>query len=168
MGRHRKELDAPDAQIGELMLKSAAQLFNRKGYAATTVREIVAAVGVSKPVLYYYFGNKEGIYVELVRGPFAKFDAVLRECRQNGGSACERLLDLFSRTLALFLEHIEAVRIMYSLALRSAPRGAVLRFRVLSCEVLGDRARAHRGGSSNVGNSEELTRTTPRGPLSDP
>ncbi len=123
MGRHRKELDAPDAQIRELMLKGAAQLFNRKGYTATTVREIVAAVGVSKPVLYYYFGNKEGIYVELVRGPFEKFDALLRECSQTGASASERLLDLFSRTLTLFFEHIEVVRIMYSLYY-GPPQGA--------------------------------------------
>jgi len=123
MGRQRKGLDAPDAQIRELMLKSAAQLFNRKGYAATTVREIVASVGVSKPVLYYYFGNKEGIYFEMMRGPFRKFDAVLQGCQQNGGSASERLLDLFDRTLALFLEHIEAVRIMYSLHY-GPPQGA--------------------------------------------
>ena len=77
MGQQRKELGS-DTRIRELMLKSAIQLFNRKGYAATTVREIVAAVGVSKPVLYYYFGNKEGIYFELMRGPFMKFDAVLQ------------------------------------------------------------------------------------------
>jgi AcrR family transcriptional regulator len=122
MGRQKGELGS-DAQIRELMLKSAIELFNRKGYAATTVREIVAAVGVSKPVLYYYFGNKEGIYFELMRGPFRKFDAVLEECQQNGGSVSERLLDLFSRTLALFSEHIEVVRIMYSLYY-GPPQGA--------------------------------------------
>ena len=84
------------------MLKSAASLFNRKGYAATTVREIVAAVGVSKPVLYYYFGSKEGIFFELMREPFRKFDAVLEESEKDGGSARERLLHLFRTTLALF------------------------------------------------------------------
>ncbi len=122
MSRQRKELGS-DTRIRELMLESAVQLFNRKGYAATTVREIVAAVGVSKPVLYYYFGNKEGIYFELMRGPFREFDGVLDECQQNEGSTSERLLSLFNRTLALFLEHIEVVRIMYSLYY-GPPQGA--------------------------------------------
>ena len=50
------------------LLDAAAELFNGKGYAATTVREIVKAAGVTKPVLYYYFKNKEGIFLELMRG----------------------------------------------------------------------------------------------------
>jgi AcrR family transcriptional regulator len=31
----------------------------KKGYTATSVRKIVEEAGVSKPSLYYYFGNKE-------------------------------------------------------------------------------------------------------------
>jgi TetR/AcrR family transcriptional regulator len=122
VGRQKRELGS-DARIRENLLKSAVQLFNRKGYAATTVREIVTAVGVSKPVLYYYFGSKEGIFFELMRDPFRKFDAVLGECQQNGGNASERLFDLFRRTHALFLKHIEVVRIMYSLYY-GPPQGA--------------------------------------------
>ena len=60
--------------VRERLLTGATELFTRKGYAATTVREIVAAAGVTKPVLYYYFRNKEGIYLELIRGAFAKFE----------------------------------------------------------------------------------------------
>ena len=96
-------------------MRSAAQLFDRKGYAATTVREIVAAAGVSKPVLYYYFGSKEGIYIELMRGPVRKFDAVFGEIREREGSASDRIQELMNRTFATFLEHMEAVRMMYSL-----------------------------------------------------
>ena len=67
------------------MLKSAASIFSTKGYAATTVREIVASAGVSKPVLYYYFGSKKGIYFELMRGPFEKFDLLLLDSLQSRG-----------------------------------------------------------------------------------
>lgn len=115
MGRQRREPDSPETRVRELVLKSAARLFDRKGYAATTVREIVTAAGVSKPVLYYYFGNKEGIYRELMRGPFRKFGAVLREILGRGGSASERIQELLTRTFATFSEHLEIVRIMYSL-----------------------------------------------------
>ncbi len=53
--------------VRERLLMAALTIFNAKGYAAASVREIVAAAGVSKPVLYYYFKNKNGIYLELVR-----------------------------------------------------------------------------------------------------
>lgn len=43
------------------MLERAAELFAKRGYDAVSVREIVDAVGVSKPVLYYHWKNKEGV-----------------------------------------------------------------------------------------------------------
>ena len=43
------------------LLEAAVQIFDRKGYAAASVREIAEAAGVTKPVLYYHFGSKEGL-----------------------------------------------------------------------------------------------------------
>lgn len=53
--------------VRERLLTAALTIFNTKGYAAASVREIVVAAGVTKPALYYYFKNKNGIYLELVR-----------------------------------------------------------------------------------------------------
>lgn len=80
-----------DAAIYERLLSAAREMFARKGYNGTTVREIVVAVGVTKPVLYYYFRNKEGLYLELLREPFAKLAAFLDEFLNGGGSATKRL-----------------------------------------------------------------------------
>jgi AcrR family transcriptional regulator len=44
----------------------AIELFSEKGYAATTTREICQRAGVTKPVLYYYFGSKEQLFREVV------------------------------------------------------------------------------------------------------
>ncbi len=38
-------------------------LFAERGYGAVTMEEIAAAVGVTKPLLYNYFGNKERLYI---------------------------------------------------------------------------------------------------------
>jgi AcrR family transcriptional regulator len=38
-------------------------LFAERGYADVTMDEIAAAVGVTKPLLYNYFGNKERLYI---------------------------------------------------------------------------------------------------------
>jgi len=44
----------------------ATELFSEKGYAATTTREICQKAGITKPVLYYYFGSKERLFRELI------------------------------------------------------------------------------------------------------
>jgi AcrR family transcriptional regulator len=44
-------------------LGAAHDLFAERGYAAVTMDEIAAAVGVTKPLLYNYFGNKERLYI---------------------------------------------------------------------------------------------------------
>lgn len=41
----------------------AHDLFAAHGYAAVTMDEVAAAVGVTKPLLYNYFGNKERLYI---------------------------------------------------------------------------------------------------------
>ncbi len=118
---HAKE--AGDPGVRPRLLASATELFNRKGYAATTVREIVAAAGVTKPVLYYYFRSKEGIFVDLMREALSQFDAVLDVAGREGGSARERLRILAERTLALFDAHIDVARLIYSIYY-GPPQGA--------------------------------------------
>ena len=51
-----------DARI-EQTLAVARELFAERGYAAVTMDEVAAAVGVTKPLLYNYFGNKEQLYI---------------------------------------------------------------------------------------------------------
>jgi AcrR family transcriptional regulator len=41
----------------------AHELFAERGYGDVTMEEIAAAVGVTKPLLYNYFGNKERLYI---------------------------------------------------------------------------------------------------------
>jgi len=48
------------------LLQCALTLFAAQGYAATTVREIIEAAGVTRPVLYYYCDNKEDLFKRVV------------------------------------------------------------------------------------------------------
>lgn len=47
----------------EQTLVAAHDLFAERGYAAVKMEEVAAAVGVTKPLLYNYFGNKERLYI---------------------------------------------------------------------------------------------------------
>jgi AcrR family transcriptional regulator len=57
------------------ILDVAMRLFARKGYAATSVREIVGEAQVTSPMLYYYFKSKEGLFTALVDTLIGSFDA---------------------------------------------------------------------------------------------
>jgi AcrR family transcriptional regulator len=45
------------------MLEVAHALFAERGYAAVTMDDVAAAAGITKPLLYNYFGNKERLYL---------------------------------------------------------------------------------------------------------
>lgn len=48
------------------LLEVGRALFAAKGFEATSVEEIAAKAGVSKPVVYEHFGGKEGLYAVVV------------------------------------------------------------------------------------------------------
>lgn len=114
MGRKDGAAGTEDAVARERLLWAALDLFDRKGYASTTVREIVEAAGVTKPVLYYYFGNKEGIYLALMGDAFAAFSAMLSDAGRGGGRARERILTLCDELYALTSAKLPLLRVMYA------------------------------------------------------
>jgi len=53
----------------ERILQAAEVLFDRQGYANTTMEQIVQQLGVTKPYVYYYFRNKQEIFETLCWRP---------------------------------------------------------------------------------------------------
>ena len=72
-----------DLTVRQRLLASSAELFARKGYASTTVREIVEAAKVTKPALYYYFQNKRKFILELMREAESRFEILLGSARKR-------------------------------------------------------------------------------------
>jgi AcrR family transcriptional regulator len=48
-----------------LVVARSAEIFSRRGFRATSMNEIAAAVGLSKPTLYHYFSSKEELLVRI-------------------------------------------------------------------------------------------------------
>jgi TetR/AcrR family transcriptional regulator len=107
----------------ERLLTAALKLFTAKGYAAAPVREIVAAAGVSKPSLYYYFGSKEGIYLELMQNTYVIFREQTSLFTAHRGSARERIIHFCTGMFDCFLVHIDVARLIYSIYF-GPPQGA--------------------------------------------
>lgn len=123
MNRPRNSTSPQETSARSRVLTAAAKLFTQRGYAAATVREIVQAAGVTKPILYYYFGNKEGVYLEILTTVFREFDQLLEDSQHYRGSSRERLLQLANQTHSLFCARIEVARLMQSIYY-GPPQGA--------------------------------------------
>src|SRR5215207_4044197 len=76
----------------EAVLRAAAQLFNEKGYAASTLDEVAERLGVSKPTVYYYVQSKDEILFECVRTGLELLQKAIREVDAAGGRAIDKLV----------------------------------------------------------------------------
>lgn len=94
------------------LLHAAIDIFDRKGYAATTVREIVAAAGLSKPALYYHFGSKEGIFLAIMHRAAERLTASLENALHAEGSARARIHALGQGLFALVRDHAAVLRLI--------------------------------------------------------
>jgi AcrR family transcriptional regulator len=61
---HRTRMTGKERR--EQLLEVGRALFAERGFDATSVEEIAAKAGVSKPVVYEHFGGKEGLYAVVV------------------------------------------------------------------------------------------------------
>ncbi|MGH3757766.1 TetR/AcrR family transcriptional regulator [Actinophytocola sp.] len=69
----------PDnANTADRLLTVAAHLFREKGYAATTTRELAAALGVKSASLYYHMRSKEDLLYDICVDSIQRIDAEVR------------------------------------------------------------------------------------------
>ena len=77
----------------EQALLAAHGLFAERGYAAVTMDEVAAEVGVTKPLLYNYFGNKEQLYIACMKRSGDALVAMILETVGDASSPSEALND---------------------------------------------------------------------------
>jgi AcrR family transcriptional regulator len=73
------------SQRREQLIEVSRGLFAEKGFEGTSVEEIAARAGVSKPVVYEHFGGKEGIYAVVVDREVQALLAALTGALAEGG-----------------------------------------------------------------------------------
>ena len=85
------------------ILEQAQQLFFAHGYHGVSVRDIVQACGLSNAALYYHFGSKQNLFVEVIREFVASVVQPVQEADAGSGSSRERLARMvlaFSRFIS--------------------------------------------------------------------
>ncbi len=94
---------------------AATRLFAERGFAATTVEDIVRAVGVTKPMLYRHFESKQELCValleryraELVAAPLAQFAPAAADAQAQLASMVEAWLEYIE-------QHPDAARLLFT------------------------------------------------------
>ena len=84
------------------MLTVASELFAKKGFEATSIRDIATAAGMMSGSLYYHFASKEDLYIAVQDASVSKiFNAV--------SSAIVDIADAWERLEAAAIAHAEAL-----------------------------------------------------------
>lgn len=101
MAKSRKASPAKEQEI----LAVAAQLFKAKGYRATTLEDIAAAVGMLKGSLYYYIRSKEELLHMVVRDPIRQAYNTLEEIVHSDAPTTTKIALAIANHLSMFHEH---------------------------------------------------------------
>src|SRR3954454_20786651 len=95
-------------QTRALVIDAAERLFAERGFAATSMRDISAASGVSHPLIHHHFGSKEELYAtvkrRMVEGYARRFPAAARATNRplSVRSEMRRLLTYLSENPVMF------------------------------------------------------------------
>jgi AcrR family transcriptional regulator len=67
----------------KLILESAVSLFKSKGYEATRMEDVAKKAGISKGLTYFYFKNKEDLFMALTKKAFDQFKDEFKETAKS-------------------------------------------------------------------------------------
>ena len=102
----------------EQLIGVARALFAERGYEATSVEEIAERAGVSKPVVYEHFGNKEGIYTVIADREVRALVDAIKDALSPGHPR-----RTIVRAVDAFLTYIEEEKDGFAILVRDAPAG---------------------------------------------
>ena len=108
------------------LLHSALNLFSEKGYEGTSIREIIEGAGVTRPVLYYYFENKEDLFRRVFETMFSQLIECIDDAANAEGPSIPRLKAILSAAFALAEENTQLVRLILQVLFAPPQQGPPL------------------------------------------
>ena len=100
-------------KTGPAIAGAAERLFARHGYAAVTMRQIAAEVGVQVGALYLYTPDKQTLLFDLLRGHLEELLAAWKAHPGPAGQADQRLENFVRFHIGYHLSRPDAVFIAY-------------------------------------------------------
>ncbi|MCK6615772.1 MAG: TetR/AcrR family transcriptional regulator [Ignavibacteriaceae bacterium] len=103
------------------ILQAAVDLISEKGYHDVSVREICARAGVTKPVLYYYFKDKEDVLAELIQEGNRRFHHLIDKHILPDSPFIKQLEGLFEVYIRYTEENFSHIAIAINVELSPLP-----------------------------------------------
>lgn len=102
------------------ILEAALDVFSANGFRGSTVDQIAAAAGLSKPNLLYYFGTKDAIYTALLERLLDTWLDPLRDL-DSGGDPMAEILGYVARKLQMSRDFPRESRLFANEIVQGAP-----------------------------------------------
>ncbi len=116
----------PGPERKRQLLAVARRVLAKNGYHETTMSEIAAAAGVTKPVLYQHYRSKRDLYRNVLEDVGARLESAVVEAAVDTNSPRERA-EAGIRAYAEFVEEdLDGFRLLFSGANRQDPEWALL------------------------------------------
>ncbi len=84
-------MSASETGLRDEILATATQLFIQQGYHGLAMRQISEALGVSKAALYYYFEDKEELFLAILTDYLEEIEAAVAAIHTQTESGAEQI-----------------------------------------------------------------------------
>lgn len=103
----------PDSGGRDAILDTSAKLFSQQGYNDVSIRDIAQACGMTNAALYYYFKNKEDLFLAMLQRDHAKSVAALLEAANGPGDLRADLEQLVARYAEITCERRQSFQMLW-------------------------------------------------------
>jgi len=113
-----------DSNVADDVTQAAVELFASRGYANTSVQQIVEAAGVTKGAMYHYFESKDDLLFGIYDRLLSLQKERLEEIVGRGGPVDEMLRSVCIDVIETSIDDIAAGTVFFrSMHMLSEPRG---------------------------------------------
>src|SRR5271156_4639478 len=98
------------------LLDAGLKLFANRGYAGTGVQDITEEARVTKPTLYYYFENKEGLFQALVDQAMDERLRLMRQAAPAEKTTVDQLTDIIVTLTDFARRQPDLLRLTFAIA----------------------------------------------------
>ena len=97
----------------QCILDQAQRMFLAHGYHGVSIRDIVQACGLSNASLYYHFGSKQNLFVQVFKEYVAGVARKLEQAGEGQGSCRERLSNMAQAYAQFILESRSEMQMLH-------------------------------------------------------
>ncbi|MGC9325574.1 MAG: TetR/AcrR family transcriptional regulator [Desulfomonilia bacterium] len=97
-----------------LILRSARELFHKKGFYSTTMEDIAQHSGFDRRTIYNHFKNKEDVFAALISSILGEIEKIYDDIQHENINPLEKLRNLVSRLLDLYIENSQLLNTFMS------------------------------------------------------